>query len=86
MGEERGEGCQGTCIKDTWTKPNGGMIKSGRWGWLGWRGVVGGKWRQLYLNNNLKKKKKEKKNLKAGTLRAFQAKAHFERRFKGMEM
>ena len=32
----------------------GGGIRGGRWGWLGWEGVVRRKWRQLYLNNNLK--------------------------------
>ena len=31
-----GKGCQGTCIKDTWTKPKGGRIEGGMWGWLGW--------------------------------------------------
>ena len=36
-----------------------GRIKGGRWGWLGLGGVMGGKWRQLYLNN----KKLKKKNL-----------------------
>lgn len=24
-------------------------MDSGRWGWLGWVGVMGRKWRQLYL-------------------------------------
>ena len=28
------------------------MIKGGRWGWVGQRKVMVGKWRQLYLNNN----------------------------------
>ena len=28
------------------------MIKGGKQEWLGWWGVEGGKWRQLYLNNN----------------------------------
>ena len=42
----------GTTIKDTWTKPRWGGSRGGRWGWLGWWGVVGGKCRQLYLNNN----------------------------------
>ena len=46
-GGKEGKGCQGTCIKDTWTKPKGGWIEGGRWGWLGWGEVVGGKWRQL---------------------------------------
>ena len=26
----RGKGCQGTCIKDIWTKPKEGRIKGGR--------------------------------------------------------
>ena len=30
------------------------MIKCRKWGWLGCGGIVGGKWRQLYLNNNKK--------------------------------
>ena len=43
-------------------KTEGGGIRGGRWGWQGWRGVVEGKWRQLYLNNNkIKVKKKSKK-------------------------
>ena len=36
-GGEKGEGFSGRCIKDTWTKPKGGRIKGGKWGWLGWR-------------------------------------------------
>ena len=57
---------QRTCIKNTWIKPKGGRIKGGRWGWLGWGGMVGGKWRQLCLNNNRTiKKKKKKKNYKS---------------------
>ena len=59
MGKRR-KGHQRTCIKDTWTKPKEGRIDGGRWGWLGWRGgVMGEKWRQLYLTNN----KKERKNI-----------------------
>ena len=27
---EKGEGLSGTCMKDTWTKPNGGRIEGGR--------------------------------------------------------
>ena len=27
---------------DTWTKPNGGRIKGGKWGWLGSGGGWGG--------------------------------------------
>ena len=37
----REEEFSGTTIKDTWTKPRGGGgSKGGRWGWLGWGGVV----------------------------------------------
>ena len=36
-------------------------IRGGRWGWLGSGGVVWGKCRQLYLNNNKILKKKNKK-------------------------
>ena len=54
-------------MKDTWTKPQGGRTEVEKWGWLGLGGEVGGKWRQLYSNNNKmrernmggKKKKKE---------------------------
>ena len=35
----------------------GGRIEGGSWGWVGQGGVVGGKWRSLYLNNNTKIKK-----------------------------
>ena len=34
-GRKRGKSCQGTCIKDTWTKPKGGRIEGGRWGCMG---------------------------------------------------
>ena len=34
-GGNKGKGHQGTCIKDTWTKPKGGQIQDGRWGWVG---------------------------------------------------
>ena len=54
---KKGKGCQGTCIKDPWTKSKGGRIEGGRWGWVGQGRVVEGKWRQLYLNNNKKRKK-----------------------------
>ena len=33
-GGKQGKSHQGTCIKDTWTKPKGDRIESGRWGWL----------------------------------------------------
>ena len=51
------EGFSGTYITDTWTKPKQGRIKGRKWGWLGRGGVVEGKWRQLYLNNNKKTSK-----------------------------
>ena len=41
-------------MKDTWKKPKGDRMEGGRWGWVGWGGVVRGKWRQLYFNNNKK--------------------------------
>ena len=48
----RGEGFVGATLKDTWTKPRG--VESGEVGGDDWgRGrVLGGKCRQLYLNNN----------------------------------
>ena len=49
---KKGKGCQGTCIKDTWTKPMGGRIEGGRWEWVGHEKVVVGKWRELYFNNH----------------------------------
>ena len=36
-------------------KAKGGRFKGGRQGWMGWRGVLRWKWRQLYLNNNKNK-------------------------------
>ena len=39
-------------------KPRGAEISRGMWGWLAWGQVVGRKCRQLYLNNNKKKKGK----------------------------
>ena len=38
--------------KGPWTKPKEDKMEGGRWGWEGWGRVFGGKWRQLYLNNN----------------------------------
>ena len=58
-GGKGGEGLSGTCIKDTWATPKGGTIEGGRWGCLGLGGVVGGKWRQLYLNNNKKMQERQ---------------------------
>ena len=45
FGGIRQKRCQGTCIKDTWTKPRWGRIKGGKLGWLGLGSMVGGKWR-----------------------------------------
>ena len=39
--EKRGQCCQGTCIKDSWTKPKGGRVGS-RVG--GGDGLGGGEW------------------------------------------
>ena len=41
-------------------KAKGDRIKGGRWRWLGWGMVGGGKWGQLCLSNNKIIKKKEK--------------------------
>ena len=61
MGDKRGRVFR-NMIKDTWTKPKGIRISGGKWGWLGLGEWWGGKWRQLYLNNNfLKVLKKLKK-------------------------
>ena len=61
-GEDSGGGnCQGTCIKDTWTKPKRGRIEGRRWEIAGVGESDGGKWRQLYLNNSEKREKYEKK-------------------------
>ena len=54
-GDIRAKGCQGTCTKDTWTKPKEDRIEGERWGWVGQRKVVVGKWRQLNLNKNKNK-------------------------------
>ena len=50
--EERGKKgkChQGTCVEDPWTKPTGGRIEGGRWELVGQGKLLGGKWRQLLL-------------------------------------
>ena len=44
---QKGKGCQGTWIKDPWTNQSGEGLRVGG-------GVSGGKWKQLYLNNNKK--------------------------------
>ena len=56
-GGKRGKNCQGTCIKNPWTKPKGVRIEGGRWGW------VGRKWRHLYLNNSKKNSQRKKKEI-----------------------
>ena len=48
------KGFSGTTIKDTWTKPRVGWSQGKEVGMAG----VGGKCRQLYLNNNKIKEKK----------------------------
>ena len=53
-GGKKGKGCQGTWVKDPWTKPKGGRIEGGRCGWVEQGKVVARKWRQLYLKNNEK--------------------------------
>ena len=58
MGGKR-EGFSGTCTKDIWTKPKGVRIEGKR------RGCGEGKWKQLYLNNNInceKRKNSQTKN------------------------
>ena len=52
----------GTCLQDTWTKQKGWEV-----GMAGVGGSDGGKWRQLYLNNNFKKR--EKKEVQIGRYR-----------------
>ena len=55
-GRKKGKCCQGTCIKNTWTKPEDGGIEGGRWVLVEQERVAGRKWRQLYSNNNKKRK------------------------------
>ena len=57
---EKREGFSGTCIKDTWTKPNGGRTKGGKWGWLWWgEGVVGRRVFRNYYKGHMDKTKGE---------------------------
>ena len=49
---KKGEGSSRNMYKGQVEKAKGCRIEGARWGWLGWEGVVGGKWRQLNLNNN----------------------------------
>ena len=55
MGEKEGGVFRNTC-KGHMDKTKGGRIKGGSWGGLECGGVVEGKWRQLYLNNNEKER------------------------------
>ena len=59
----KGEGFTGTIIKDTWTITRGVRNRERRWGRLEWWGGEGGKGRKLYLNNNKKMLKTNKKRL-----------------------
>ena len=59
IGGKVGKGCQGTYIKDTWTKPKGGvrLRVGGRNGW-GW-GIVGGKMETTVPEQQFKKRVKK---------------------------
>ena len=52
-GRKRGKGPQGTCIKDTWTKPMGVRVEGRRWGWWS-RGEGGGKMETTVLEQQQK--------------------------------
>ena len=65
------KGSQGTCIKEPWTKPKGGRIEGGRWRWVGWGEAVVGKWRQLYLNDNKKRKRENINEIKLFNFKSF---------------
>ena len=56
-GGRKGEGFSGTTIKDTWKKPRWGWDQGREVGMVGSEGLMGGKCRHLYLNNNFKKGK-----------------------------
>ena len=58
----KGEGVFRNMYEGHMDKTKGGRIEGGRWGWLGLRGLVGVKWRQLYLKNNKKVRKEGKMN------------------------
>ena len=56
----RGEGVkvhQGTCIKDSWTKPKEGRIEGGWWGLVGQGCVVMGKMETTVLEQEYNKTK-----------------------------
>ena len=61
---EKWEGLSRNMYKGHMDKAKGGRIEGGRQGWVGWGWVVRGKWRQLQLNNNKKKKQNGKKEIK----------------------
>ena len=46
---EKGEGFAGTIIKDTWTITRWDGNRGGRWGGLGWWGMMGGKRQKTVL-------------------------------------
>lgn len=56
---KKGADYQGTSTKDPWRKPKVGRIKCGMWGWVGQGRMLGEKWRELYLNNNKNKQKRQ---------------------------
>ena len=45
------EGPSRNTYKGYMDKAKGGRFEAGRWGWVRRGGMVGGKWRQVYLNN-----------------------------------
>ena len=53
-----GEGHQGICVTDTWTKPKESRIEDGRWGWLRW-GMVRGKIEATVLEQKFLKSEKK---------------------------
>ena len=52
MIRENGGGASRNMYEGHMDKAKGGGFDGGRWGWLGWGGMVRWKWRQMYLNNN----------------------------------
>ena len=50
----KGEGLLRNMYKGHMDKVKGGRIEGGRQQWVGQGGVLGGEWRQLYLNNSKK--------------------------------
>ena len=54
MGKGKGRSCQGTCIKDPWTKPKRKRIEGGRWGGAGESGS--GKMETAVLEQQQQKK------------------------------